>query len=200
MFDELLKRIRLEVELLAMVAVLSIGMSSLLIADAAVAFGAEKYFLSLAVRVFELAFAAVWVSFSVKFVKEVNKLRRKHHYFYFMHIRKLKKIKDEQKRAETAELVRDLVAFYRSYYLKVKAIMALAIAVSFSIILVVAYLWLYGYMSFWDAFFRWLLNSSILLIASIIYVYVHRSWGRKLLKLTDAEKKLSQMLGEPFEP
>ncbi|MBS7632797.1 hypothetical protein KEJ15_04135 [Candidatus Bathyarchaeota archaeon] len=198
MFDNILRRVRLEVELLVLVAVLSIAVSSLLIADAGIALRVEKYDLaSTAVRILELIFDVVWLTFSSKFIVEINRLRRKHFFFHFVH--KLERLEDEQKKTKATELVRDMMAFYRAYYLKVKAVMALAIAVSFSIIVAIAYLWLYGRMSFWEAFFRWALSSFMLLIASTLYIHVHINWGRKLLKLKNAEKKLSEMLGGPIE-
>jgi len=91
------------------------------------------------------------------------------------------------------------MAFYRGYYTRVVAVLTPAIAVGFSIFAAVAYMFLYGYMPFWEAIFRWMLSSVMLLGASAFYVYVHRNWGRKLLKVKDSEKKLSEILGGPIE-
>ena len=127
----------------------------------------------------------------------IYRLRRKH--FKISFLLKQKRLEDEQKKSEASELVRDMVAFYRSYYVKIIAILALAIIVSLIIFVAVAYLLLSGYMLLWEAIFRWMLDSIMLLVASAVYVYIHRSWGGKLLKVKDAEKKLSEMLGGPIE-
>lgn len=198
MFDNILRRVRLEVELLMVVTVLSTVLSAFLIVDASIALGIGKYALSSTiVRILELIFAVAWLSLSQKIIVEINKLRRKHQFFYFVH--KLQKLEEEQKKTKAAELIRDIMAFYRTYYLKVKALMVLAVVVSFVTILAVVYLWLYDYMSIWEAVFRWVLNATMLIFASAVYLYVHKNWGRKLLKVRDAEKKLSEFLGGPVE-
>jgi len=195
MFDVILRKVRFEVELLMLVVIFSTGLSSFLITDAVISLIIEKYGLGLIViRICQLIFAVVWLSFSLEFIVEVNRLRKKHFFFYF--VRRLEKLGEEEKKTNATELVMDMVAFYRGYYVKVLAIMVVAIAVSFLIVVAVTYLLLFGYMSFWVAVFRWALNSLMLLVASVIYLYVHKSWGKKLLKVKDAEKKLSEMLGE----
>ena len=200
MFDNVLKKVRFEMELLVVVVIFSLSLSSLLIADAAVGFvlRAEQYGLALiAFRICEFTFALIWLFYSINMTLEINKFRRK--YFRTFFLRKLKRLEEEQKKSAAIELVRDIVAFYRGYYTRVMAVLALAIAVGSSIFAAVAYLFLYGYMSFWEAIFRWMLSSVMLLSASAFYIYVHRSWGRKLLRVKDSEKKLSEILGGPIE-
>jgi len=197
-FDKILRKVRFEVELLVLVAIFSLVSSSLLITDAAIALIMEQYGLALTViRMGELIFALIWLSFSLKIIVEINKLRKKHFFFNFVH--RLERLGEAEKKTKATELVRDIVAFYRGYYRKVMAVLTLAIAVGFLIAVVATYLLLYGYMSFWVAVFRWILDSFMLLVASALYVHVHRSWGRKLLKVKDAERKLSDMLGGPIE-
>jgi len=197
-FDKILRKVRFEVELLVLVAIFSLVSSSLLITDAAIALIMEQYGLALTViRTGELIFALIWLSFSLKIIVEINKLRKKHFFFNFVH--RLERLGEAEKKTKATELVRDIVAFYRGYYRKVMAVLTLAIAVGFLIAVVATYLLLYGYMSFWVAVFRWILDSFMLLVASALYVHVHRSWGRKLLKVKDAERKLSDMLGGPIE-
>jgi len=197
-FDNVLKKVRFEVELLVVVAIFSLVSASLLIADAASSFVVEKYGVALTVvRISQLIFGVGWLFLSIKFIVEINRLRRKHFFFYYVH--RLERLEEEQKKSKATELVRDLVAFYRSYYLKVMTVLALAIVAGFVILVAAAYLLLCGYMSFWVAVFRWVLDSCMLLVASALYVHVHRSWGRKLLRVKDAEKKLSEMLGGPIE-
>ena len=197
MFDKVLKKAWLEIELLVLVTVFSLVVSSLVIADAGIALGMEKYNLTFAVRAFELVFAVVWLSISIKMTLEINKFRRK--YFRPFFLLKHGKLDEEQKKSEATELVRDLVAFYRGYYRIVMTVLGLAIAVGLSIVVAAFYLLLNGYMSFWEAAFRWILSSVMLLMASGFYVHVHGSWGRKLLRIKDAEKRLSEMLGGPLE-
>jgi len=197
-FDNVLKKMRFEVELLVIVAIFSLVSASLLIADATSSFVIEKYGVALTVvRISQLTFGVGWLFLSIKFIVEINRLRRKHFFFYYVH--RLERLEEEQKKSKATELVRDLVAFYRSYYLKVMTVLALAIVAGFVILVAAAYLLLCGYMSFWVAVFRWVLDSCMLLVASALYVHVHRSWGRKLLRVKDAEKKLSEMLGGPIE-
>jgi len=180
-----------------LVVIFSTVLSSFLITDAVISLIIEKYGLSLIViRIFELIFAVVWLLSSTKMILEVNKLRKKHYRISFL--RKLETLEEGQKKSETTELVMDTVAFYRSNYVRLMAVLALAIVVSSLIVVAVAYLLLYGYMSFWVAVFRWALNSLMLLVTSVLYVYVHKSWGMKLFKVKDAEKKLSEMLGGPI--
>lgn len=198
MFDEILRKVRFEVELLILVAIFSLSLPSLLIADAAIALGTEQYGLGLtAIRLGELIFAFMWLFLSLKIIVEIRRLRKRHFKIFFL--RKLEGMDEEQKKSEASELVRVIVAFYRGYYTNVSALLTLSIAVSSLIVVAVAYLLLNGYMTFWVAVFRWMLSSLMLLVASAIYVYLHRSWGRKLLKVKDAEKKLSDMLGGPIE-
>jgi len=198
MFDKILRRVIFEVELLVLVMVFSLVLSLHLIVDASIALSVERYGLALtAARVCELTFALMWSFLSIKIIVETYRLRRKR--FRISSLLKLNRLEDEQKKSEVTELVRDIIAFYRGYYTKVIAILTLAFVVSFLIFAAVAYLLLTGYMTFWEAVFRWMLSSLMLLVASAVYVYVHRSWGRKLSKVKDAEKKLSEMLGEPIE-
>jgi len=193
-----LKKMRFEVELLVIVAIFSLVSASLLIVDAASSFVIEKYGVALIViRISQLIFGVGWLFLSMKFIVEINRLRRKHLFFYYVY--RLERLGEEQKKSRATELIRDLVAFYRSYYLKVMTVLVLAIVVGVVILVAVVYLLLYGHMSFWVAVFRWVLDSSMLLVASALYVYVHRSWGRKLLRVKDAEKKLSEMFGGPIE-
>jgi len=193
-----LKKMRFEVELLVIVAIFSLVSASLLIVDAAISFVLEKYGVGLTVvRISQLIFGVGWLFLCLKFIVEINRLRRKHFFFYYVH--RLERLEEEQKKSKATELILDLVAFYRSYYLKVVTVLALAIVAGFVILVAAVYLLICGYMSFWVAVFRWILDSSMLLVASALYVYVHRSWGRKLLRVKDAEKKLSEMLGGPIE-
>jgi len=197
MFDKILRKVIFETELLVLVMVFCILLSSHLIVDASIALSVEQYGLALtAIRVCELIFAFTWLSFSIKMSVDIYRLRRKH--FKISSLLKQKRL-EEQKKSVASELVMDIVAFYRSYYAKVIAILTLAIAVSSLIFIAVVYLLLNGYMSFWAAVFRWMLNSLMLLVASAVYVYIHRSWGRKLLKVKDSEKKFSELLGGPIE-
>jgi hypothetical protein len=198
MFDRVLRKAWLETELLFLITLFSLSASSLVIADAGIALGIEKYNLtSVAARALELVFAVVWLSISTKAIMEINKFRRKH--FRTIFLLRHERLKEEQKKGEATELVRDLVAFYRGYYRRAIAVLGLAIAAGLSIIVAASILVAYGYMSFWEAVFRWILSSAMLLTASGFYVYVHRSWGRKLLRIRDAEKGLSEMLGGPIE-
>ena len=192
MFDGILRKAWFEVELLVLVGVFSASASLLLIADAGIGLGLEKDGLALiAVRMVELIFAVMWLFLSLKLTSEINKFRRK----YFRRGR----LEEEERRSEAVELVRDTVAFYRGYYGRVMAVLGLAIIMGFLIATAAVYLLLYGYMSFWVAVFRWVLSSLMLLVASAIYVHIHRGWGRRLLKVKDAETKLSEMLGGPIE-
>jgi len=198
MFEKILRKVIFEVELLVLVMMFSLVLSSHLIVDASIGLSVERYSLALAaIRVCELIFALTWLSLCIKISVDIYRLRRKH--FRISFLLKQKRLEEEQKKSEASELVMDMVAFYRGYYTKVIAILALAIAVSFLIFVATTYLLLNGCMSFWEAVFRWMLSSLMVLVASAVYVYVHRSWGKKLLKVKDAEKKLSEMLGGPIE-
>jgi len=198
MFDTTLKKAWYEVELLVLVVVSSLGVCSLVIADASIALVIERENLYMfAARALELSFGVVWLLLLVKMILEINRFRKK--YFKTFYLLRLRRLAEEQKKSETARLVRDLVAFYRTHYRRVLAILVLAIAIGVFISIATAYLLLYGYMSVWVAVFRWILNSAMLLVASAFYTYVHRSWGRKLLKVKDAESKLSEILGGPLE-
>ncbi|MDH5753907.1 MAG: hypothetical protein OEY95_01685 [Candidatus Bathyarchaeota archaeon] len=193
-----MRKARFEMVLLTLVAVSSLSMSIFLIADATIGLIVEQYGLALAVlRVFELVFAVTWLFLSTSMNREINWLRKTLYTIYAL--RKSEGLDEEQKKSETSELVRNMIGFYRDNYLKFAVVLTFAIAVSFSIVLTVAYLLLYGSMSFWVAVFRWAINSSILLITSVLYAYIHRGWRRKLLKVKEAERKLSEMLGGLIE-
>ena len=198
MFEEISRKVIFEVELLVLVTVLSLSASLLLIVDASIALIVENGDLVLVIaRICEFAFAMIWLLFSVKMSIELYGLRKRH--FRIVALSKLGKLEEKQKRSVAAELVRDMVAFYRANYTKVMAVLALAIGVGFLIVGTVTYLMFNGLISFWAAVFRWTLSSLMLLVASALYVHVHRSWGRKLLRIKDAEKKFSEMLGGSIE-
>jgi hypothetical protein len=198
MFDEVLRKLRFETDLLGLVVSFSLTVSAFLIVDATIGLIVEQHGLALTVlRVFELVFAVAWLFLSLNVTREINWLRKSHYRIYF--VRKSEELDEEQKKSETTELVRNIVGFYRDNYLKFTAVMMLAIGVSFMIVMAVTFLLLYGSISFWVAVGRWAFNSSILLTTSVLCVYVRRSWRRKLLKVKDAEKKLSEMLGGPIE-
>ena len=198
MFDEILRKVIFEVELLVLVVIFSLSLSSFLIADSAIGLTAGQYGLAVtAVRMGELIFAVIWLFLSVKMTVEIYRFRKRHLKIFFL--RKLEGLEKERRRSETTELVREFVAFYRGNYVRVTATLALAIVVGLLVVMTAVFLLLSGSMSFWEAVFRWILSSLMLLIASAVYVYVHRSWGSKLLKVKDAEKKLSEMLGGPIE-
>jgi hypothetical protein len=193
MFDDVLKRVRFEVELLGLVVAVSIACSAWLMIDASISIAIERSnWAIMTFRLLELAFGASWIFFSAKMSREMLTIRRKHFRVIFP-------LKEEQKKSVATESVRDMLAFYRGYYRWVATIMVLAVAVGLSTILATALLLFLGNMPMWEAVSRWGINSSMLLIASALYMHVHRSWGRKLLKVEDAEKKLSEALGGPIE-
>jgi hypothetical protein len=198
MFDEVLRKLRFKMELLALVVTFSLSVSIFLIADATIGLVTEQYGLALTVlRVFELVLAVKWLVLSANMTREINWLRKTFYRIYFL--RNSERLDEEQKKSETTELVRSMIGFYRDNYLKFTAVVTLAIGVSFLIVMTVTYLLLIGSMSFWVAVGRWAINSSMLLTASVLYVHVHRDWRKKLLKVKEAEKKLSEMLGGPIE-
>ena len=198
MFDEVLRKLRFKMELLALVVTFSLSVSIFLIADATIGLVTEQYGLALTVlRVFELVLAVEWLVLSANMTREINWLRKTFYRIYFL--RNSERLDEEQKKSETTELVRSMIGFYRDNYLKFTAVVTLAIGVSFLIVMTVTYLLLIGSMSFWVAVGRWAINSSMLLTVSVLYVHVHRDWRKKLLKVKEAEKKLSEMLGGPIE-
>jgi membrane protein implicated in regulation of membrane protease activity len=198
MSDDVLKKATCEMELLALVVTFSLTLSMLLITDATIGLITEYYGLALTVlRVFELVFAVTWLVFSVSMFREINWLRKTHYRIFFL--RKSEGLDEEQKKSETAELVMNIVGFYRDNYLKFAVVVTLAIGVSLLIVMTVTFLLFTGSMSLWVAVFRWAVNSFMLMIASVLYVYIHRSWRRKLLKVKEAEKKFLEMLGGPVE-
>jgi hypothetical protein len=198
MFDKVLGKARSEVELLTLVGVFSLVLSSYLLVDAALALRVEQYGLTLIVlRVGELIFAGIWLNLTGRFIQDINKLRKK--YFKTFLLWKLRRLGEEEKKSEATELVRDIVAFYRENYVKVKATLSFAIGIGLLVVTAVVYLLSYGYIPFWEAIFRWMLQSLMLLVAAVLYLHIHRNWGRKLLKVQDAEKKFQEMLGGPIE-
>jgi len=199
MLEKTLRKLRSEIDLLVFIVIISLVVSSSMIADATIAL--RNYIQygppSLAFRICELAVAVTWLSLSTKIARETYRLRKKHYKIFFL--RRLEKLDEEQKKSETTELIRDIVAFYRGYYKRTMIMLMLAAVVGLSIVATITYLLLYGYMSFWEAVFRWGIDSLMLLSAFALYVYLHRSWGRKLLKIKNAEKKLSEILGGHVE-
>lgn len=199
MLDNIFGRVRSEAELLMLVMAFSLVSSSWLVIDASISLAREQYSWALmAFRVLELVFGALWLSFSARMAREVARLRSKHFRVFSKY--RLERLDVEQKKSMAADSVRDMLAFYRGYYRRVSALLVLAVAVSLSIILASSFLLLYGRMSIWEAVFRWGINSSMLLIASVLYIHLQRNWGGKLLKVEDAEKKFSIVLGGPIEP
>jgi hypothetical protein len=203
MNDKVLRKLRMEVELLIFVATMSIVLSAFMILDVSVVFTGfwQHGALISLLRICEFVLAIGWLLLSTKFSFDVQRLRKRHFrlVWYGFQIGFAPKLEEKQKEGDVAEIVRDMVAFYRTYYREVKVILALAIIASFSIIAVATYSVLYENLPFWDVFYRWLINVFLLLGATALYIYIHRSWGAKLSKVKDAEKRLSEMLGGPIE-
>jgi hypothetical protein len=198
MLGNVLGRIRSETVLLSLIIVLSITSSVILMSDAMIGLATERYGLSLTVlRALELTFASTWFLLSMNITRQSNRLRKTLHRLYSQST--LSGVEEEQKKGEIAKLVRDLIVFYRDNYFKFAVMTILATGVSFSIILTVTYLLLSGSMTIWVAAFRWGVNSSMLLAVSTVYAVIHRSWGEKLSKIKDAEKRLLGILGGPIE-
>jgi protein-S-isoprenylcysteine O-methyltransferase Ste14 len=198
MLDEVLRKAWIETELLTLVLTFSLTVSVFLIADAIIGLMGEQYGLALTVlRAFELVFAVGWLFLSIHMILGINWLRKTHYRIFFM--RKHEKLEEEQKKSEITELIRNMIGFYRDNYLKFTAIVMLAVSVSFLIVMTATYMLLVGSMSIWVAVGRWAINSTMLLTASVLYAYVHRSWGRKLLRVREVEKELLKMLGGSIE-
>jgi hypothetical protein len=198
MFDKVLRRVCYELALLGLVVSFSLASASWLIADAGISLSGEHYnWVLMAFRLFELAFGGLWIAFSAHMYREIVAFRRKHARIFQLH--RMERNEEEPKRSIVTESVRDILAFYRGYYKRVTAVLALGIAVGVSVALAVTLLVFWGKMSVGEAVFRWGINSCMLLIVSILYVYLHRNWGRKLLKVEDAERKFSEILGGPVE-
>jgi membrane protein implicated in regulation of membrane protease activity len=198
MFDKVLRGVYYESVVLWLVVSFSLVSASWLVTDAGISLSAEHYGWALmAFRLFELTFGALWVAFLAQMLREIRALRGKHLRIFQLH--RLEKNEEEQKRSIATESVRDMLAFYRSYYKRVTAVLAVGIVVGVSVALTVTLLLFWGKMSVWEAVFRWGINSCMLLIVSILYIHLHRSWGRKLLKVEDAERKFSEILGGPVE-
>lgn len=198
MLEDFWKKARFEMELLSLIVMFSLPLSIFLLADAAIGLISEHYGLALIVlRTFELVFAVAWLVFSMSMFREINWLRKTH--FRAFGICMSEGLDEEKKKSETTELVRNIVGFYRDNYSKFTAVLMLALGVSLLILVTVTYLLLVGSMPFWAAVGRWAINSFMLLIVSVLSVYIHRNWHRKLLKVKEAEKELSEMLGGPIE-
>jgi membrane protein implicated in regulation of membrane protease activity len=198
MFDEIQRKLRFELELFALVIAFSLPVSLFLMTDAIIGLVLEQYNLALALlRSFELLFAVMWLLLSTSMYRKINWLRRTHYRIYFL--QKSEELDIGQKKSEIAELARNIVGFYRDNYVKFTVIIVFALGISFSILMTATYLLLAGSISFWVGISRWVVPSSILLITSVLYAYIHRGWRRKLLKVKDAEKRLSEMLGGSIE-
>jgi hypothetical protein len=197
-FEEFWKKARFEMELLSLSVTFSLPLSMLLLADAAVGLVSEHYgLLLIMLRTFELALAVAWLIFSLNMFRDVNWLRKTHYRAFS--ICRSEGLDEEQKKSETSELVRNIVGFYRDNCSKFTAVLMLAFGVSFLILVTVTYLRLVGSMPFWVAVGRWAIGSSMLLIVSVLAVYIRRNWHGKLLRVKEAEKELSEMLGGPIE-
>lgn len=179
-----------ELELLLLVSTVSLGVSSAMIGDGA--HGMRQVGLMLGLSLAELVVGVAWLIVSARIIHETGKLMKKHCSLFFLK----KTFPVEERKRETDGLIRDVMALYRGYYNYVRPALVLAIAVGLFMVATSVYTFYNGTIEMGELVFRFMIPIPALLAPSVLYIYVHKSWGEKLLGVKEVEKKLAEILGE----
>ncbi len=188
-----------EVGLLLLLSAVSVALAAVMVGNGSRAFtGFQLPSLgALAPAIAEFAVGLLWLVVAVSVLRPVSALLRK----YRPAIRRRRRAWNpaaEGERTDIAKLARDLVALYRGSYTWVTVAVALATAVSVTLLAGIAVMFLTGSGGVGDLAFGVFVYGFTLFAPAVLYLYVHRRWGRRLLKAKDAEKNLAELLGGPL--
>jgi len=201
MIEKTLRTVRAEILLLLLVSTFSVSVSSGMLADGSRALippFSSDYF-SIFLRFCELAIGAFWLGLSTRVLVETARIQKGARHLSFFRRRPKKELSQEEVREETFKLIRNLVGLYRGYYNEIRAVILLAIVIGFSRIAYFLYESLYSLIPPSEVVWEFSFTILMLIVPSVVYVYLNRRWGRKLLKIKGDEKRLEDFLGEPLE-
>jgi hypothetical protein len=193
MSEKLLEKVRFEINCVWVVLSVSLVISSLMISDASRSFSADAIFgfgLTIAiVRILELAVGILWLLLTLKLLHEFSKIGKKRkHLFWFYR----KGIED----GEVSGIMRDLIAFYRGYYKDISVLLIFSFLTGLAMITSGVYAIHSRTIPVEEFLFLFLMGVLILSYSLLTFWYINKKWGRKLLRIKDEEKILSDFLGE----
>jgi len=195
MSEKTLRIIRSELVLLLVVSAFSVTLSLGMMLDSIKALllfipPLSIDYILLVLKICELAIGSFWFAASIKVLTEASKAQK----VKMPEKAARDQISEEETRERTFRLIRDLVGLYRGFYREIKIVVLLALLIGFAKI---------GYtlsvvtglnMNLSELAWELSLTLSLLIFPSIIYIYLERKWGRKLLRIRDNEEKLQDFL------
>jgi hypothetical protein len=193
MSEKLLNKVKYELNCVWIVLSVSLVISSLMISDATRSFSANAIFgfgLTIAiVRILELVVGILWLLLTLKLLHEFLKIgnKRKHLFWFYR-----KGIKD----GEVSGIMRDLIAFYRGYYKDIRVLLIFSFLTGLAMITSGVYAIHSRTIPVEEFLFLLLIGILILTYSLLTFRYINKKWGRKLLKIKNEEKILSDFLGE----
>ncbi|MGB9845864.1 MAG: hypothetical protein ACPLF9_08915 [Methanothermobacter tenebrarum] len=194
MSEKVLEKVRYEVNCVWVVLSVSLGISSLMISDAARSFSADAIFgfgLTIAiVKVLELAVGIFWLLLTLKVMHEFLKIRKKRKYLF----RFCGATRGEDE--EVSGILRDLIAFYRGYYKEIRVLLIFPFLVGLAMITSGVYAIHSRTIPIEEFVFLLLIGILTLAYSLLTFWYINKKWGQKLLRIKNEEKILSDFLGE----
>jgi len=193
MSEKLLNKVKYELNCVWIVLSVSLVISSLMISDATRSFSANAIFgfgLTITiVRILELVVGILWLLLTLKLLHEFLKIgnKRKHLFWFYR-----KGIKD----GEVSGIMRDLIAFYRGYYKDIRVLLIFSFLTGLAMITSGVYAIHSRTIPVEEFLFLLLIGILILTYSLLTFRYINKKWGRKLLKIKNEEKILSDFLGE----
>jgi uncharacterized membrane protein len=141
------------------------------------------------VRILELVVGILWLLLTLKLLHEFLKIgnKRKHLFWFYR-----KGIKD----GEVSGIMRDLIAFYRGYYKDIRVLLIFSFLTGLAMITSGVYAIHSRTIPVEEFLFLLLIGILILTYSLLTFRYINKKWGRKLLKIKNEEKILSDFLGE----
>ena len=188
MSRDILKKVRHELGLLLMILAISLGISSAMVSDGARAFGVLweiSSFLTV-IKISEFIVGLPWLFLTLKIFREYVMIGRRHKHIFF-------KLEEER---EVSRLLRDLIAFYRGYYGKIRTILLLSVLIGLSMIVSAIYSICLGLIETEEFYFYLLIGTVTSAFSLTAFLFIREKWGKKLLKIKSEERILQDFLGE----
>jgi hypothetical protein len=194
MSERVLKKVRHEVGCLWVILGVSLAVSSAMISDAARSFSANGIFefglIIFMARMLEFVAGIFWLLLTLRVMRELLKIRERRKNLFLL--RGVVRAVDE----EISGIMRDLIAFYRGYYGEIRILLMFLFLTGLVMIASEVYAIYLNAIAIEE--FLFLLSMGILtLVYSLATLwYISERWGKKLFRIKNEEKILSDFLGE----
>jgi hypothetical protein len=194
MSKKILEKVRFEVNCVWVVLSVSLVISSLMISDVARSFSANAilgFGLTIAIiRILELAVGVFWLLLMLKLMHEFLKIGKKRRYLFWFYSTGI------EGGEEVSGIMRDLIAFYRGYYKEIRVLLIFSFLTGLAMVTSGVYAIHSRTIPIEEFLFLLLIGILILTYSLLTFWYINKKWGRKLLRIKNEEKILSDFLGE----